>query len=63
MNITGTLNEIKETTNSLNSDVEMNDLGKTQFCLDLALEHRAYEIFIHQLHMSRRCLDDLTCTK
>ncbi|KAL6180438.1 hypothetical protein ACLB2K_047101 [Fragaria x ananassa] len=39
MNLIGTPEEIKETAKHLKSEFEMNDLGRTNYCLSLELEH------------------------
>ena len=48
MNIRGTLDEIRETANYLQSEFEIKDLGKTRFYLGFELEHRACGILIHR---------------
>jgi len=39
MNIIGTLDEVNKTASYLKSEFEMKDLGRTQFCLGIEIEH------------------------
>jgi hypothetical protein len=39
MNIIGHMENIDEVRNHLKTEFEMNDLGRTKFCLGLQLEH------------------------
>ena len=48
MNLIGTLKEIKETAKHLKSEFEMKDLGRTNYCLRLELEHHVDGILLHQ---------------
>lgn len=56
MNLIGTPEEIKETTKHLKLEFEMKDLGRTNFCLGLELEHRADGILVHQSNYIQKML-------
>ena len=47
LNIIGTTHEINEARNHLKAEFEMQDLGKTKFCLGLQLEHIPSGILVH----------------
>ncbi|MDD0213414.1 hypothetical protein PSY81_23780, partial [Shigella flexneri] len=56
MNLIDILEEIKETAKPLKSEFEMKGLGRTDYCLDLELEHSANEKFGPSTKLqSRRC--------
>ncbi|KAM1034466.1 hypothetical protein PS1_038150 [Malus domestica] len=46
MNLIETFKELKRTTAHLMSKFEMKDLGKTQYCLNLEIEHRSDGILV-----------------
>ncbi|PRQ59184.1 putative RNA-directed DNA polymerase [Rosa chinensis] len=56
MNLIGTPEEIKETAKHLKSEFEMKDLGRTNYCLGLELEHRADGILLHQSNYIQKML-------
>ncbi|KAM1987667.1 hypothetical protein ACFX15_034892 [Malus domestica] len=48
MNLIRTLTELEEIAAHLKSEFEMKDLGKTQCCLSLEIEHCSDGILVHQ---------------
>ena len=48
LNLVGTPEELTKTTNCLQNEFEMKDLGKTKFCLGLQIEHLPNGILVHQ---------------
>ena len=48
LNLIGTLEELIKTTNYLNKEFEMKDLGKTRYCLGLQIEYCLNGVLIHQ---------------
>ena len=48
LNIIGTPEELQKAENCLKLEFEMNDLGRTRFCLGLQIEHLKDGIFMHQ---------------
>ena len=56
MNLIGTLVELKEIAAHLKSEFEIKDLGKTQYCLDLEIEHCSDGILVHQLNYTQKML-------
>ena len=54
MNLIGTLENAWENCNSLESELEMKDLGKFEFCLDLKLKHCVDGILINQSNYIQR---------
>ena len=48
LNIIGTTNELSEAVVNLKKEFEMKNLGKTNLCLGLQIEHLENEIFVHQ---------------
>jgi hypothetical protein len=48
LNIISHTKDIDEARNHLKTEFEMNDLGKTKFCLGLQLEHIHTDILVHQ---------------
>ena len=50
MKLIGTPEELKRTDAYLKSKFEMKDLGKTQYCLGLEIEHCLDGILVHQLN-------------
>ena len=47
LNLVGTSEELRKTTNYLKNEFEIKDLGKTKFCLGLQIEHISDGILIH----------------
>jgi hypothetical protein len=47
LNIIGHTKDINEACNHLKAEFEMNDLGRTKFCLGLQLEHLHMGILVH----------------
>ena len=56
LNFTGTLEELTRITNYLKNEFEMKDLVKTNFCLDLHIEHFPNEVLVHQLTYIKKVL-------
>jgi hypothetical protein len=54
LNTIGTELDINEARDHLKMELEMNDLGKTKFCLGLQLEHLPTDILVHQRLMSKK---------
>jgi hypothetical protein len=48
LNIIGHIKDIDEARNHLKTEFEMNDLGRTKFCLGLQLGHLHTGILVHQ---------------
>ena len=48
INLIGTLEELTQITNYLKNEFEMKDLGKTNFCLCLQIEHFPNGVLVHQ---------------
>ena len=48
LNLTGTPKELTKTTNCLKKEIEMKDLRKTRYYLNLQIEHCSNDILIHQ---------------
>ena len=56
MNLIETLEKLARTVAHLKSEFETKDLGKTQYCLDLEIEHRLDEILVHQSNYTQKVL-------
>lgn len=56
MNLIGTPEEVKETAKLLKSEFEMKDLGRTNLCLGLELEHHSDGILVHQSNYIQKML-------
>ncbi|XP_070682445.1 uncharacterized mitochondrial protein AtMg00810-like [Malus domestica] len=56
MNLIGTPAELEEITVHLKSKFEMKDLGKTQYCLGLEIEHCSDGILVHQSYYTQKVL-------
>ena len=56
MNLIRTLKELEKITSHLKSEFEMKDLGKTQFCPSLELEHCVDDILIYQSNYTQKVL-------
>ena len=56
INLIGTPEELKETTNYLKKEFEMKDLGKTRFCLGLQIERNSNEMSVHQSNYTKNVL-------
>jgi hypothetical protein len=63
LNIIGTKLDINEAQDHFKTKFEMKDLGKTNFCLDLQLEHLTMGILIHQLTYVQKILEKLNMDK
>ena len=48
LNLVGTPEELTRTTNYLKKEFEMKDIGKTNFCLSLQIDHFPNGVLIHQ---------------
>ena len=48
INIVGTLNELTKAIDCLKKKFEMNDVGRTKFCLGLQIEYLNKCVFVHQ---------------
>ena len=56
LNLVGTPEELTKTTNCLQNEFEMKDLGKTKFCLGLQIEHLPNGILVHQSTYTKKVL-------
>ncbi|XP_070675798.1 uncharacterized mitochondrial protein AtMg00810-like [Malus domestica] len=59
MNLIGTLEELTRIASHLKSEFEMKDLGKTQYCLSLDIEHCSDGILVHQSNYTQKVLHRL----
>jgi hypothetical protein len=57
LNIIGNKLDIDEARHHLTTKFEMNDLGKTKFCLGLLLEHLPSGILVHQSTYTQKVLE------
>ncbi|XP_070682379.1 uncharacterized mitochondrial protein AtMg00810-like [Malus domestica] len=48
--------ELEEIAAHLKSEFEMKDLGKTQYCFSLEIEHCSDEILVHQSNYTQKVL-------
>ncbi|KAM1297807.1 hypothetical protein ACFX2F_024703 [Malus domestica] len=55
MNLIRTSEQLTRTAAHLKSEFEMKDLGKTQYCLGLEIEHCRMEFYYINRTTSRRC--------
>ena len=56
LNLIGTPKELIKTTNYLKKEFEMNDLGKTRYCLGLQIEYCLNGVLIHQSSYTEKVL-------
>ena len=56
LNLAKTPDEFIKTANYIKNKFEMKDLGKTQFCLDLQVEHFPNGIIVHQSRYTEEVL-------
>ncbi|KAM1714358.1 hypothetical protein ACFX12_024976 [Malus domestica] len=56
MNLIGTSEELARTFAHLKLKFEMKDIGKTQYCLGLEIEHCSDGILVHQLNYTQKVL-------
>ena len=56
LNLIGTPEGLLETSNYLNKKFEMEDLGKTRYCLGLQIEYFSNGIFVHQSTYTEKVL-------
>ncbi|KAM1037644.1 hypothetical protein ACFX2C_032437 [Malus domestica] len=56
MNLIRTSAELEEIATHLKSEFEMKDLGKTQYRLDLEIEHCSNGILVHQSNYTQKVL-------
>ena len=56
MNLIGTLTELEKIATHLKSEFEMNDLGKTRYCLVLEIEHSSNGILVHRSNYTQKVL-------
>jgi hypothetical protein len=63
LNIIGHIKDIDEARNHLKTEFEMNDLGKTKFCLELQLEHFQTSILVHQSTYVQKILENFNMDK
>jgi hypothetical protein len=63
LNIIGTEIDINEARDHLKMEFEMNDLGKTEFCLGLQLEHISTGILVHQSVYVQKILEKFNMDK
>ncbi|KAM2685330.1 hypothetical protein EV1_046711 [Malus domestica] len=56
MNLIGTPEELTRTATHLKSEFEIKDLGKTQYCLGLKIEHCSNGILVHQWNYTWKVL-------
>ncbi|XP_070677529.1 uncharacterized mitochondrial protein AtMg00810-like [Malus domestica] len=56
MNLIGTPEELARTVTHLKSEFEMKDLGKTQYCVGLKIEHHSDGILVHQTNYTHKVL-------
>jgi hypothetical protein len=63
LNIIGNTNDIDEACNHLKKEFEMQDLGKTKFCLDLQIKHLQTGILVHQSVYAKKVLKKFNMDK
>jgi hypothetical protein len=63
LNIIGNTNDIDEACNHLKKEFEMQDLGKTKFCLDLQIKHLQTGILVHQSAYAKKVLKKFNMDK
>jgi hypothetical protein len=63
LNIIGNINDIDEACNHLKKEFEMQDLGKTKFCLDLQIKHLQTGILVHQSAYAKKVLKKFNMDK
>ena len=56
LNLVGPPDELTKTTIYLKKEFEMNDLGKTKFCLSLQIEHFPTRVLVHQSTYTKKIL-------
>ncbi|KAM1658913.1 hypothetical protein ACFXTN_043022 [Malus domestica] len=56
LNLIGTPEELTRTATHLKSEFEIKDLGKTQYCLGLKIEHCSDGILVHQWNCTWKVL-------
>ena len=56
LNLVRTVENLTKTTKYLKNKFEMKDLGKTNFCLDLQIEHFITGVLVHQSTYSKKNL-------
>ena len=62
LNLVGTPEELTRTTNYLKNEFEMKDIGKTNFCLGLQIEHFPNGVLIHQSTYIKKVLKHFIVT-
>jgi hypothetical protein len=63
LNIIDNANDIDEACNHLKKEFEMQDLGKTKFCLDLQIKHLQTCILVHQSAYAKKVLKKFNMNK
>jgi hypothetical protein len=63
INIIGYAEDIEEAKTYLKAEFEMKDLGKTNFCLGLQIEHLPGGIFVHQSAYTRKVVERFNMSK
>jgi hypothetical protein len=63
LNIIGTMLDINEAHDHLNTEFEMKNLGKTKLCLGLQLEHLPTSILVHQWAYVQKILEKFNMDK
>ena len=56
LNLVGTLKELTKTTKYLKNELEMKDLRKTKFCLDLQIEYFPTGVLVHRYAYTKKIL-------
>lgn len=62
-NIISTAPDIDEAGNHLKMEFDMNDLGKTKFCLGIQLDHLSSGIMVHQAPYIKKILEKFNMDK
>jgi hypothetical protein len=63
LNIIGTMLDINEAHDHLNTEFEMKNLGKAKLCLGLQLEHLPTSILLHQSAYVQKILEKFNIDK
>ena len=63
INLFGTPEELTKAATYLKNEFEMNDLGKTKYCLGLQIEHKSNGILIHQSTYVEKVLNQFNMDK
>ena len=56
LNLVGNFEELSKKTKYLKKEFEIKDLGKTNFCISLQIEHFLYGVLVHQSTYTKKIL-------